>query len=105
MESPLLLQGRKFDIRVWALLTQDNRLFMFKEGYVRLTSTEFSLDAKSISKPEIHLTNNAVQSTFKDYGKFEEGNIISFLRMQEGLDESGGMPDFVKQKLVPDIKH
>lgn len=74
MESPLLINQRKFDIRVWALLTQDGRLFMFKEGYIRTSSSIYTLDANSITKPEIHLTNNAVQSKLKDYGRFENGN-------------------------------
>lgn len=80
MESPLLIENRKFDIRIWVLLTQDARLFMFREGYIRTSSSEFSLDRNSITSPEIHLTNNAVQSKMKDYGKFEFGNQLSFDR-------------------------
>lgn len=60
LESPLLIDDRKFDIRVWVMLTQDCRLFVFKEGYIRTSSSKFSLDRESITKPEIHLTNNAV---------------------------------------------
>jgi hypothetical protein len=33
---------------------------MFKEGYIRTSSSIYTLDANSITKPEIHLTNNAV---------------------------------------------
>jgi hypothetical protein len=69
---------RKFDIRVWVLLTHDSRLFIFKEGYIRTSSSIFSLDKESINRPDIHLTNNAVQSKLKDYGKFESGNQLSF---------------------------
>jgi hypothetical protein len=47
---------------------------MFREGYIRTSSSEFSLDRNSITSPEIHLTNNAVQAKMKDYGKFEYGN-------------------------------
>ncbi len=82
LESPLLIADRKFDIRVWALLAQDGRLFMFKEGYIRTSSSLFTLDAASISKAEIHLTNNAVQSKLEDYGRFENGNQLSFETLQ-----------------------
>ena len=51
---------------------------MFEQGYIRTTSNEFTLDQDSILRPEIHLTNNAVQSKFDDYGKFESGNQLSF---------------------------
>jgi hypothetical protein len=44
MESPMLIDKRKFDIRVWIMLTQDQRLFMFKEGYIRTTSSKFTLN-------------------------------------------------------------
>lgn len=78
MEAPLLLDERKFDIRIWVLLTQDSRLFMFKEGYIRTTSSAYTLDKNSITSPEIHLTNQAVQQKLKDYGKFENGNQLTF---------------------------
>ena len=35
IEKPLLINKRKFDIRVWALVTQNMELFFFKEGYIR----------------------------------------------------------------------
>jgi hypothetical protein len=44
MESPLLINKRKFDIRVWVLVTQDQRVFMFQQGYIRTTSNEYTLD-------------------------------------------------------------
>jgi hypothetical protein len=47
---------------------------MFKQGYIRTSSCAFTLEQDSILKPEVHLTNNAIQSQFKDYGKFENGN-------------------------------
>jgi len=61
MEDPLLIDQRKFDIRVWVLVTPDTRVFLFKEGYIRTTSLPYKLNADTINRPEIHLTNNAVQ--------------------------------------------
>jgi hypothetical protein len=74
MEDPMLINKRKFDIRVWVLITMDCRVFLFKEGYLRMTSSNYDLTPESILRPEVHLTNNAVQSKFEDYGKFENGN-------------------------------
>ncbi len=78
MESPMLINQRKFDIRVWVLFSMDARVYLFKEGYLRLTSAAYNLTPESIARPEIHLTNNAVQKNFEDYGKFENGNQLSF---------------------------
>lgn len=35
IEKPLLIDKRKFDIRVWVLLTHDLKVYFFKEGYLR----------------------------------------------------------------------
>jgi tubulin--tyrosine ligase/tubulin polyglutamylase TTLL9 len=59
VEQPLLVAGRKFDIRIWVLVTHQTT-YVFKQGYIRTTSSEYTLDAASISKPEVHLTNNAI---------------------------------------------
>ena len=76
IERPLLIQGRKFDIRQWILVTQDLDCYFFKEGYVRTSANEFAL--RDIDKRYVHLTNNAVQKYADNYGQFEEGNILSF---------------------------
>lgn len=78
LERPLLINNRKFDIRVWVLVTQAQKVYFFKQGYIRTSSCEYSLDQESIEKPEVHLTNNAIQKEFKDYGKYESANQLSF---------------------------
>ena len=65
LERPLLIAGRKFDIRVWVLVTQRREVFCFREGYIRTSSSKFSLAPEKIALPQINLTNNAVQSQFK----------------------------------------
>lgn len=38
VERPFLIEKRKFDIRVWVLLTQSMDLYFFKEGYIRTSA-------------------------------------------------------------------
>ena len=78
IERPLLIKNRKFDIRVWVLLNQDQELFFFKEGYLRTSSSEFAIDLKNIDNAFVHLTNNAVQKYATNYGDFEDGNQLSY---------------------------
>lgn len=78
LERPLLIKKRKFDIRLWVLVTHENKCYLFKEGYIRTSSFEYELTPQSINKPFIHLTNNAVQKFNDNYGVFEEGNQLSF---------------------------
>ena len=64
---------------MWTLVTQDMEFYMFKLGYVRLSSKEFSLE--NFDK-YVHLTNNAIQKHSEEYGNIEEGNQISFSQLQ-----------------------
>lgn len=74
IEKPLLINERKFDIRLWVLITHEHECYLFEEGYIRTSSYKYTLDAESIDKRAVHLTNNAVQKHDSNYGKMEDGN-------------------------------
>lgn len=62
---------RKFDIRMYLLVTNINRKirgYVYDEGYIRTSSKFFTMD--NFSK-FVHLTNDAIQTKSPDYGKFE----------------------------------
>lgn len=59
IEAPLLINSRKFDIRVWVLVTQTNEIFWFKEFYARLSTVDFTTG--DFANNYVHLTNQAVQ--------------------------------------------
>eukprot|EP00826_Nyctotherus_ovalis_P065252 TRINITY_DN9586_c0_g1_i7.p1 TRINITY_DN9586_c0_g1~~TRINITY_DN9586_c0_g1_i7.p1 ORF type:complete len:521 (-),score=99.88 TRINITY_DN9586_c0_g1_i7:21-1583(-) len=61
IERPLLFNERKFDIRVWVLVTQEMKLYFFKEGYIRTSCEKYTISNNDIDKKGIHLTNNAIQ--------------------------------------------
>lgn len=46
IERPMLINGYKFDIRVWALLTQNLEVYFFKEGYLRFSSKPYTTEGK-----------------------------------------------------------
>lgn len=83
IEKPLLVNCRKFDIRVWVLVTQSENCYFFPQGYLRTSSEKFSLE--NLDSTFIHLTNNAIQKEGTEYGKFEAGNQMSFKQFQEYL--------------------
>jgi hypothetical protein len=43
LEKPMLLGGRKFDIRSYVLVTGDKKVYFHKESYIRTSGTKFSL--------------------------------------------------------------
>ena len=48
IEEPLRFQKRKFDIRIWALISHDQKMYLFKEPYVRTSSEEYDLSDKKL---------------------------------------------------------
>jgi hypothetical protein len=54
VERPLLYKNRKFDIRVWAIMTSKNEIYFYEPGYLRTSSSDYTVDAASLV---VHLTN------------------------------------------------
>lgn len=87
IERPMLISGRKFDIRTWALIDHNSNLYFFSEGYVRMSSEQYDSSTSAINNPLVHLTNNAVQKYGKNYCKFESGNQLSFVALEKYIKE------------------
>ena len=104
LESPLLYNGRKFDIRIWVLFTytiKENNysVYVFKEGHLKACSDEFNIDNNNLF---IHLTNYSVQKYNKNFSKTEVGNEISFKMFQDELDRQKSGKNF-KKDIFPEI--
>jgi len=82
IERPLLYYGRKFDIRMWALMTWKQEFYIYRIGYIRTSSDSYKTDAR---QNYVHLTNNCLQQYGANYGAHEAGNTISFNRFCEYL--------------------
>ncbi|OMJ85267.1 hypothetical protein SteCoe_13426 [Stentor coeruleus] len=88
IENPLLIAKRKFDIRCYSLITCINGIiqgYFYLDGYLRTTSHEFTM--KDTNNLYIHLTNDAIQKYSKEYGKFENGNKLSYKDFQRYLEK------------------
>ena len=79
-----MYHGRKFDIRIWALVTDDFRIYLYREGYVRTSSSDYNLRNKNNF---VHLTNQCLQIKGDGYAQHEEGNTLSFHDLQRYMDE------------------
>lgn len=87
LDRPFLIHRRKFDIRLYALMTCAGgvlQAYYYNEGYLRTSSKEFNLN--NVANKLIHLTNDAVQKYSEDYGKFEMANKLSYSDFQRYLD-------------------
>jgi hypothetical protein len=62
-------------------------LFFFKEGYLRLSSADYSVD--NLANDYVHLTNNAIQKHCPDYGLLVDGNQLGFNDLRQYLKKEG----------------
>ncbi len=74
-----MINRRKFDFRVFGLITSINKHFkgfFYDDGYIRTSSKEF--DLYNVNDKFIHLTNDAIQKKGEDFGKYEKCNKLSY---------------------------
>ena len=69
INNPLLIGGKKFDLRLYVLVTSYNPLtvYMYREGFCRFSTVRFNVEKGSLSNNVMHLTNVAVQKHSHDY--------------------------------------
>lgn len=63
IHNPLLLDGYKFDLRLYVLVTSFAPLeaFLYRRGFARLSSSKFTADIMQLDNKFIHLTNSSIQ--------------------------------------------
>eukprot|EP00928_Gymnodinium_smaydae_P047659 TRINITY_DN31814_c0_g1_i1.p1 TRINITY_DN31814_c0_g1~~TRINITY_DN31814_c0_g1_i1.p1 ORF type:complete len:694 (+),score=126.50 TRINITY_DN31814_c0_g1_i1:44-2125(+) len=74
---PMLIEGMKFDLRLYLLVaaelanagtTLEPRFFLFRDGLVRLCTTEYEAPTEdNLHQKRMHLTNYAINKKSKDF--------------------------------------
>ena len=100
IEKPLLYFGRKFDIRIWVLLTCDLKVYVFKEGHLKCCSVKYDLNTNDNYS---HLTNYSYQKYNDNFGKYELGNEVSFDDLQNNIDINYNNKINFKKETLPKI--
>ncbi|XP_040532552.1 tubulin monoglutamylase TTLL4 isoform X1 [Gallus gallus] len=69
LHKPYLIDGRKFDLRIYVYVTcyDPLRVYLFKDGLVRFASCKYSSSMKSLSNKFVHLTNYSVNKKNTEY--------------------------------------
>jgi hypothetical protein len=107
MESPMLVHGRKFDIRCFLLLVlRDGSLkaYAYRDGYVRTSGSKYSM--KNIKDRATHLTNDSVQKKASNYGKHEAANKLTYSEWQGTVEQDypDAPPNVVFATILPAIR-
>lgn len=63
IERPFLVGGKKFDLRIFALVTSFSPLevWLYRSGFCRFSSSRYKIDQGNLSNSTIHLTNVSIQ--------------------------------------------
>jgi tubulin polyglutamylase TTLL5 len=62
ISNPLLINGLKFDLRIYVALTSVNplRFYIYEDGLVRFATEKFTLSKEKMSNKFVHLTNYSI---------------------------------------------
>ncbi|CAD8061233.1 unnamed protein product [Paramecium primaurelia] len=90
--DPLLIGGKKFDMRIYLLCTsyQPLTLYLYRTGFARFTHHRY--DSEDISNTYVHLTNVAIQKTSDNYdeklgGKWNLQTLKLYLMTKYGQEK------------------
>lgn len=91
IDDPLLIGGKKFDLRIYVLVTSYRPLkaFTYKLGFGRFCSIKYTNELTALDDMFVHLTNVAIQKNSEDYnsshgGKWSLKNLRLFLEGTRG---------------------
>lgn len=73
VHNPHLINGLKYDLRVYVLVTQFNplKVYIYNDGLVRFATEKYNLDPKRLNEKFVHLTNFSIN---KKNTKFIKNN-------------------------------
>lgn len=82
IENPLLISGKKFDLRLYVLVTSFHPLkaYLFKFGFCRFCSVKYNAHLMDINCLFAHLTNVSVQKEGNEYNLLYTFNNTNLLR-------------------------
>jgi len=94
VEGPLLIGGKKFDLRLYAMVTnyQPLTIYMHRGGFCRFSMSRYTSDKSDMTNLGKHLTNVAVQkhsgkAAYKRTGaKWDMRNLKTYLMSVVGLE-------------------
>lgn len=111
VDNPLLVGGKKFDLRIYVLVTNYRplKVYQYCHGFARFCNAKYNNDMGDIDNPFIHLTNVAIQKHNGDYnnkhgGKWDLNNLRLYLEQTAGLEASNRCFAGIDQLIVHSLK-
>uniref|UniRef100_A0A7S4W7Q2 Tubulin--tyrosine ligase-like protein 5 n=1 Tax=Alexandrium monilatum TaxID=311494 RepID=A0A7S4W7Q2_9DINO len=76
VDNPLLIQGLKFDLRVYVMVTQYDplRAYIYREGLARFASKPYSTEEEHLQDAYRHLTNYSINKSAPNFMENQDLN-------------------------------
>ena len=102
IHNPLLIGGKKFDLRLYVLVTNYKplKIYLFQDGFTRFCNVKYSNSKHELNNNEIHLTNVAIQK-HGEYYNHKHGNKWSIKCLELYIESTCGYQ--AKHKLFNQI--
>ncbi|XP_072340746.1 polyglutamylase complex subunit TTLL1-like isoform X1 [Scyliorhinus torazame] len=111
IDSPLLIGGKKFDLRFYVLVTSIRPLkcYMYKLGFCRFCTVKYTPSNNELDNMFVHLTNVAIQKHGDDYnpihgGKWSVANLKLHLESTRGKTVTDRLFDEIYWMIVQSLR-
>ncbi|XP_069048953.1 polyglutamylase complex subunit TTLL1 isoform X1 [Lepisosteus oculatus] len=111
IDNPLLIGGKKFDLRLYVLVTTYRPLkcYMYKLGFCRFCTVKYTPSTSELDNMFVHLTNVAIQKHGDDYnhihgGKWTVSNLRLYLESTRGKEVTDKLFDDIHWIMMQSLK-
>mmetsp|Transcript_90330 Transcript_90330/g.254965 ORF Transcript_90330/g.254965 Transcript_90330/m.254965 type:complete len:443 (-) Transcript_90330:77-1405(-) len=111
ISDPLLVGGKKFDMRIYVLVTSYRplKVYLYKAGFCRFCVEQYSTDVAEFDNVFIHLTNVAIQKNNEDYnerhgGKWDVQALMLFIESTQGKAASDKLQSDMEAIIIHSLK-
>ncbi|XP_038063113.1 probable tubulin polyglutamylase TTLL1 [Patiria miniata] len=111
IDNPLLIGGKKFDLRIYVLVTSYRPLksYIYKLGFCRFCTVKYSANVNELDNMFIHLTNVSIQKHGEEYnsqhgGKWTVHNLRVYLEGTRGKEVTDKLFDEMNWVIVHSLK-
>ncbi|XP_014785678.1 polyglutamylase complex subunit TTLL1 isoform X2 [Octopus bimaculoides] len=111
IDNPLLISGKKFDLRLYVIVTSFRPLkcYMYQLGFCRFCTVKYNANITELDNMFVHLTNVSIQKHGEDYnavhgGKWTVQNLRLYLESTRGKEVSDKLFDEINWVVVHSLK-
>nr|XP_039272522.1 probable tubulin polyglutamylase TTLL1 [Styela clava] len=111
IDNPLLIGGKKFDLRMYVLVTSYRPLkcYMYRLGFCRFCTVKYTQSTNELDNMFVHLTNVSIQKHGDEYnpihgGKWTISNLRHFLESTRGKAVTDKLFDEINWLTVCSLK-